>query len=100
MTQLGVIDESKRYRCDTPIMLKIEDNNLDLRSNDRIQIQEMESRLEIWGAIYSRKYVNQDYRVEVSAFLSACKDVDYTQYVLPEGQLCSCDKCGKEESCI
>lgn len=96
MAQLGVVDESQRYRCDTPIMFKIEDNNLNLRSIDRIQVCDIESRLQIWGAVYSRKYVNQDYRVEISAWALPCEDVDYTSYALPEGQLCPCDICGKE----
>lgn len=92
---IGVIDETKMYRCDTPILFKVTNFNwpvIDRVSNNVIRVDQIESYEHFYGALFPAQLMDWQERRKIRRFILPVPSVDYTQYALEQGQPCSCDK--------
>lgn len=85
-------DENKMYRCDTPVIFKITDfNTFDptFRSEERMLLKDVQSRVHLWSATYG--LLEWKFRRKIKWWLVPCKNINYKEYELEEGQLCPCN---------
>lgn len=90
-----VLDESKMYRCDTPIIFKITNFNWSepyRTSETLIKLYEADNHVHLWSAVYPAQLMDWKIRRKIKWWLVPCKNVDYSQYALEAGQLCPCNR--------
>ena len=88
-------DETKMYRCDTPVIFKITNFNWQSpngRSETVIQLHQVNSHSELWGAVYPAAQMDWKVRRKIKWWLVPIKTVDYLKYALEDGQLCPCNR--------
>lgn len=92
----GIVDESKMYRCDTPIIFKVTNFNWPASqyrtTQSVIRVDEIQSYETLWGAVYPAQSMDWKVRRMIRRFIMPVPNVDYTKYELSNGQLCPCDK--------
>lgn len=92
---IGIVDETKMYRCDTPILFKVTNYNwpVELRVSDSvIRVDQIESFEHLYGAAFPAQLMDWQKRRKIRRFILPVPNVDYTQYALQQGQPCTCDK--------
>lgn len=90
----GVIDESVRYRCDTPVIYKITNYNWPQShrtSESIIRVDQIQSYDTMWGAAFPAQLMDWKVRRMIRVFTMAVPNVDYSKYALADGQECTCD---------
>lgn len=94
---IGIIDETKMYRCDTPIIYKVTNYNVpadsDIRTTEsRIRVDQMENYDIMWGAVFPAQLMDWQKRRKIRIFTMPVPNVDYSKYALQPGEQCTCDK--------